>query len=45
MMETLQDHISEMKEMFYTEVALNGLSAMAIQLRTTIKQLQTEQDK
>ena len=36
---TLQDHIQEMIQMFYTEMELNGLSPMAIQLRTTIKEL------
>lgn len=39
---TLQDHIQEMIQMFYVEMELNGLSPMAIQLRTTIKELKAE---
>jgi hypothetical protein len=39
---TLQDHIQEMIQMFYVEMELNGLSPMAIQLRTTIKELRKE---
>jgi hypothetical protein len=39
---TLQDHIQEMIQMFYVEMELNGLSTMAIQLRTTIKELKAE---
>jgi hypothetical protein len=41
-MQTLQEHIEEMIQLFYVEMELNGLSPMAIQLRTTIKQLQAE---
>ena len=39
---TLQDHIQDMIQMFYTEMELNGLSPMAIQLRTIIKELKAE---
>jgi hypothetical protein len=39
---TLEEHIEEMMQMFYVEMDLNGLSPMAIQLRNTIKELQSE---